>query len=87
MNNSLYRSICLMVLILGSIFIGSTVKSIAQDAPTYSFPGVAPFNTPSGRFGLFEAGTGRIYLYDDNLTNCVFVGQLKKLGEPIEKIK
>lgn len=87
MKNNIYKNICLMALILGCVFIGSTVKSIAQDTPKYSFPGVAPFNTPSGRFGLFEQGTGKIYLYDDNLSECVFIGQLKKLGEPIEKLQ
>lgn len=87
MKTNIYKILCLTTLILGSVFIGSTVKSTAEEAMTYSFPGVAPFNTPSGRFGLFEQGTGKIYLYDDNLSECVFIGQLKKLGEPIDKLK
>ena len=87
MKNNLYQLVCLCAIVLGSLFIGSTVKSMAQNAPTYSFPGVTAFTTSSGRFGLFESGTGKIFLYDDNLSDCVFIGQLKTLGEPIEKLQ
>jgi hypothetical protein len=88
MKSTLYKMICLTALVVCSIFIGSTVKSTAEDKViNYSFPGVSPFNTPSGRLGFFEQGTGRIYLYDDNIKECVFIGQLKKLGEPIEKLQ
>ena len=87
MNNNAYKILCLCALVLGSIFIGSTVKSMAQTEAPHSFPGVTAFTTSSGRFGLFESGTGKIFLYDDNLSSCVFIGQLKTLGEPIEKIQ
>ena len=87
MTNNLYQLVCLCAVVFGSLFIGSTVESMAQDTPSYSFPGVNAFTTSSGRFGLFEPGTGKIFLYDDNLSDCVFIGQLKALGEPIEKIK
>ncbi|GEM_PF-3607072 len=56
-------------------------------ALTHSFPGVAVFTTSSGRFGFFEQGTGRIFVYDGDLSDCVFKGQLSELGEPIEKVE
>ena len=87
MTKNLYQLVCLCAIVLGSLFIGSNVKSMAQNAPTYSFPGVSAFTTSSGRFGLFESGTGKIFLYDDNISECVFIGQLKTLGEPIEKLQ
>lgn len=88
MTNSLYKSLCLSAVVAGSIFIGSNLPSTAEDKleNSHSFPGVNSFTTPSGRFGFFEQGTGRIYIYDDNISNCVFIGQLKALGEPIEQI-
>ncbi len=88
MTTTLYKTLCLSAVIAGSIFIGSNLPSTADDKleNLKSFPGVNAFTTPSGRFGFFEQGTGRIYIYDDNVSNCVFIGQLKALGEPIEKI-
>ncbi|MBP6343047.1 MAG: hypothetical protein KA403_03855 [Candidatus Omnitrophica bacterium] len=90
MNSNIYKIICVCALIMGSVFIGSTVKSIAQENQEVlpaSFPGVVPFTMSSGRFGFFEQGTGRIFLYDDNLNDCIYIGQLKKLGEPVIQIK
>lgn len=88
MTTNFYKILCLCAVIVGSIFIGSNLPSTAEDKLEnfHSFPGVNAFTTPSGRFGFFEQGTGRIYIYDDNVSNCVFIGQLKALGEPIEQI-
>lgn len=88
MTNTFYQIVCVCALVFGSIFIGSAVNSMAQaqTMPSYSFPGVTAFSTVSGRVGFFEQGTGRIYMYDDNISICVFIGQLKALGEPIEQL-
>lgn len=90
MNNNFYKIICVCALVMGSIFIGSTVKSTAQENQTIqtaSFPGVVPFSMSSGRFGFFEQGTGKIYIYDENISHCVYIGQLQKLGEPVPQIE
>ena len=89
MTNSFFKTICVCALIAGSIFIGSTLPSTAEDKleSLRSFPGVNVFTTASGRLGFFEQGTGRIFIYNDNLSDCVYIGQLKALGEPIELIK
>ncbi|MBL8014261.1 MAG: hypothetical protein JNN05_10475 [Candidatus Omnitrophica bacterium] len=84
MKNNFYVFACVTILIFTSIFIGTTMNSMAQEAGR-NFSGVSLFNTPAGRLGFFEQSTGKIYLYDDNLTRCVFIGQLKELGQPIEK--
>jgi hypothetical protein len=85
MNKFIFQVLCFLTLALSYIVVFSTGKS--QAATLHSFPGVAPFTTPSGRFGLFEQGTGKIFVYDDNISECVFIGQLSALGEPIEKLK
>lgn len=84
MKNNLYMFVCVTLLIFMSIFIGSTMTSMAQGK---SFAGVVLFNTPAGRLGFFEQNTGKIYLYDDNLSRCVFIGQLMELGQPIQEIE
>lgn len=86
MKNKFYVLACITVLVFASIFIGSTMNSMAQEGGR-NFSGVSLFNTPAGRLGFFEQNTGKIYLYDDNLSRCVFIGQLKELGQPIEKIQ
>lgn len=58
-------------------------QDIKATAITHSFPGVTTFMTSAGRLGFFEQGTGKIYIYDSDFENCVFKGQLNKLGEPI----
>lgn len=76
--------LCLLTLALSYVVVFSTGKS---QAGMHSFPGVSTFATAAGRIGFFEQGTGKIFIYDDNLSQCVFIGQMTALGEPIEKIK
>ena len=45
-----------------------------------------PFVTSNDRVGFMDQANGRIYLYDGNLTNCIFVGQIDSLGKPINVI-
>lgn len=86
MKNNFYKFLCLTVLVIASVFIGSNIQSTAQESSEKNFAGVNIFSTPSGRVGFFEPHTGKIYLYDDNLRTCVFTGQLKELGQPIEEL-
>ena len=88
MNKLIFQTLCLLVLALSYVIVFSTGKSQAESqVQTHSFPGVVPFTIPSGRFGFFEQGTGKIYIYDNELVNCVFVGQMSALGEAIEKLQ
>ena len=41
----------------------------------------------SGLTGLFDPSTGKFYLYDANLENCVAIRQLSELGQPMKRIK
>ena len=56
-------------------------------AQTANFGGVVPFSTPAGRLGLFNQNNGKIYIYDANLQNCVYIGQVEQLGQPIARQK
>jgi hypothetical protein len=83
MNKFLFQLLCLLALSLSYVVVFSTGKSQAE---SHAMPGVAPFMTPSGRLGLLEQGSGKIFVYDDNMGECVFIGQIKALGDPIEAV-
>ena len=41
----------------------------------------------SGVLGIFDPGTGRLYLYDDALERCYSIRELKTLGAPLVHIR
>ena len=81
MNKWVFQIVILSMLALIAF---TTTRSFAQNK---SFAGVSTFVTPAGRVGFFEQGTGMVYIYDDNIKECTFVGKINNLGDPIEKIK
>jgi hypothetical protein len=87
MNKPLFQTLCLFIIALSCILVFTAGRSQAAPVAMHSFPGTTAFATPSGRVGFFEQGTGRIYIYDDNLSECLYIGQMVALGEPVEKLK
>ena len=71
----------LTVIMALSFILGSTMQSKAQNK---SFAGVIPFTTAGNRIGFLDQSNGKIYMYDDNMSQCVFVGQIQTLGQPIQ---
>jgi hypothetical protein len=61
----------------------TVTKSKAEEK---SFMGVLPFVTTTDRMGFLDQRDGKIYIYDSNIHQCLFVGQIHKLGEPIEAV-
>lgn len=41
---------------------------------------------PSGATGIFDPGTGKLYLYDSKLESCFMVRKLRKLGADMIEI-
>jgi len=77
-------TVFLLVIITALSFIlGSTVQSKAQNK---GFAGVVPFISNTDRLGFFDQNTGRIYMYDNNFSQCVYVGQMQGLGQAIQEI-
>ncbi len=66
-----------------SFILGATMQSKAENK---SLAGIMPFSTTSNRIGFLNQIDGRIYVYDDNLSQCIFVGQITGLGNPIQTI-
>lgn len=48
-----------------------------------NFNSVMPFFTSGGSLGFFDQSEGKVYIYDSNLSSCIFQGKLENLGEPI----
>ena len=62
-------------------------KYVQAEGETYSYPSVVPFGVGAGRVGFFDRTTGKLYIYNENLDNCVFIGQMAQLGQPFKKEK
>lgn len=81
MNKTAYYLLTVIV-VFGAVLLMNT-KSRAGGK---SFSGVVPFATNAGRFGFFDRNDGKIYFYDSDLSQCIFVGQLEDLGKPIKAV-
>jgi len=76
-------AILLTVIATLSFIIGTTVQSKAQNK---SFAGIVPFMSSSDRLGFFDQTSGKVYMYDNNFSECVFVGQIQSLGQAIQVV-
>ena len=76
--------IFLVIIIVALSFgLGTTMQSKAQDR---NYSGIVPFATSSDRIGFFDQSNGRVYIYDNNVVNCLFIGQIQSLGKPINVV-
>lgn len=67
-----------------SFLLGQT---LAVKAESKSFAGVVPFANASGLFGLFNQNNGKVYIYDHNIKECLFEGQIEELGKAATTIR
>ena len=79
----------LIIITTLSFTFGATMQSKAQNkdqnkTQTKSFLDVVPFVTNNDRVGFFDQKTGRIYIYDNNVSQCLYIGQIQDLGQPIQ---
>ncbi len=80
---------CLVVclgLLAVSLLVGHSATAEAQETAS-AFAQVQIVTYASGVTGFFDRSTGRLYLYDSNLRNCVAIRQVTALGEAAEVIK
>ena len=73
--------------LLSLVVLGLTVLAVSLPhklmAQGKNFNNVVPFGTATGRVGFFDQNSGKIYIYDNNVHECVFTGHLTDLGSPI----
>ena len=83
MDKKIMTILCLTILAAAWIIRPHTTLAQAQSK---SFAGVFPFVTASGLFGMFDQLNGKVYIYNNDLSRCVYEGQVGELGEPVAKI-
>ena len=81
----------LIIITTLSFTLGATIQSKAQNknqnkTQTKNFTGVVPFVTNNDRVGFFDQKNGRIYVYDNNISQCLYVGQIQDLGQPVQAV-
>ena len=62
-------------------------KFAQAQAEVHSFPSVEAFSVGSGRVAFFDRATGKIYIYSDNMDECLYSGQMTELGKPFKTAK
>jgi len=74
-----------LVIVIGalSFCLGTTKQSKAQDK---NFTGIIPFVISNDRVGFFDQSNGRVYIYDNHISQCLFIGQIQSLGQPVNAV-
>ena len=77
-------TIFLLIIIMALCFsLGTTMPSKAQDK---NYTGIMPFVTTNDRVGFFDQSNGKIYIYDNNISQCLFIGQMQNLGQAVQVV-
>ena len=62
----------------------STVARSLPQTPKANLSSVELVNCSGGLTGFFDKASGKVYLYDSTLKNCVAVRRVTQLGAPLE---
>ncbi|NLF40520.1 hypothetical protein GX586_13835 [bacterium] len=84
-RQSLIIAALALSLVMLSIALFSLPARAAENAGQPSH--VLVFTYASGLTGFLDQNTGKIYVYDANLKNCVLTRKMRDLGQPMEQIK
>ena len=83
----------MLIAICIGCLIGATFAANTKANDTNSTEQPADFSTlqiftyNSGLTGFFEPKTAKLYIYDSNLEKCFIIRELKKLGEPMQRLQ
>ncbi len=82
-------AVVVMCAIVGLAVAIAVPRILAKDntGTKQNWSGLKMVTYYSGLTGFFDSDTGRFYLYDANLENCVIIRQITALGEPMKKVK
>lgn len=77
-------TVFLLVIIMAlSFLLGASMQSKAENK---TYTGIMPFVTSNDRIGFVDQNNGRIYIYDSNISKCLFIGQIDTLGQSINTL-
>ena len=79
-------------LFLSGLLVGvSLVLCIAAadqpEKPSYRPGPLQMLSFIGGTTGIFDPTTGRVYIYDANLDNCIAIREITTLGAPMRRIR
>ena len=74
-------------LLAGVAIFASVVLAQDNAKPKQDWSKLQVVTYSSGLTGFFDPDTGKLFVYDSNLENCVIVRQITQLGEPMTKLK
>lgn len=83
MNTRLTPATILTLLLLAGCG-GEPAKPIALEVP---FGRVQSFAFPNGMVGFWDQENGKVYVYDQQLTKCVAIRRMDRLGEELVKLQ
>ncbi len=78
----------LILFILTAVFIMMGPLFLKPStAQAVRFDGVVPFATTAGFMGFFDQKDGKIYLYDQDMKECITTAQVETLGAPLKMLQ
>jgi hypoxanthine-guanine phosphoribosyltransferase len=80
-------AVLIVCLLVGAGVFVSTVMAQGKVDAKQDWSKLKVVTYASGLTGFFDPDTGKLYVYDANMENCVVVRQLVTLGEPMKKLK
>ena len=67
--------------------VGAADKNpAAPTPPKKDWSRMSVVSYPMGTTGFFDPDSGRLYIYDLNLVNCVMIREFTALGQPMKQI-
>ena len=73
-------------MLIGGVVLVSTAAPKGKDTIGQDWSNLKIVAYPNGHMGFFDPATGKLYIYNSDLNNCVQTRQLSKLGQPIRKL-
>ena len=80
-------SILLAAIIAGLLLVPLAATWGAHQPAQPDWSQVQVVSYSSGVTGFFDAATGKLYLYDASLDECLIIREVTELGKPLKKIK
>jgi len=65
-------------------FLGSSTAA-ERTEPDWSRLSIVTYS--SGLTGFFDPQSGKLYVYDANVEQCLMIRQLDELGKPMKRVK
>jgi len=73
-------------LVLSAVIFTSLALAEGKAEPKQDWSKLKVVTYTSGATGFFDPDTGKLFVYDANMENCLLIRQLVTLGEPMRRL-